>query len=958
MFQSFLDKILQIRKNFRLTAWLIVLIISASVLYFGQSPVFAEDVSSTTESSFNPETTLTESIINETDNTDNTDNTGVHNSSSTPSENPELTNEPTPTDVASSTDILMPDNENNATPIIDSNATTSTPPVTENSSSTDSTNEPADDSANNFVENDDATPLSLDSDSTTIPETDQNQQEKDHGKNDNKTEKEDYTQNNQETTNSANSEDPKITTGNAFAVADILNVINTNIIDSNGFLSFLNLFKPLIGNIDVSNLEFPSDPCANGGCDTTMLVSNNSTSTVENNVVVEADTGSNVARGDASIIRTGSSVASANVVNIVNTNIIASNYLLLVLNNFNSWIGDLVLPGKDFFVHLLNQSQQSSDNAEDDDENDVIPSIENNTSSTSEQNSSASNISLNVSNDNSASIANNVQTVADTGNNAVSGNDSTITTGQAQSAANIFTMANSNFVGNNSTFILIRVFGNWNGHIFGLPPGISWKATANGILLFSDPVNTETDSQNDCCGENLTVNNANSADIINNVQVFALTGENEVDGDNSAISTGDAVAVANIANIVNTNIIGRNWLLAIANIFGDWQGDLAFGRPDLWIGQRAEVSSNPLVSGSEITFIVDLANRGNADATDINLASSFDPQGKIEITNFNGGEEKDGELHWSIPSLASGASTTITYTARVGSDLPSGVTTLTTNTTTTSFETDADPNNNSDSLTLTLQGPPIVTATAGGGGGSGGTNEYGNGLPKISMTKTNDTTEPIAPSSTVKYKLHITNDGTGSAFGVVVKDTLYDPWGTVVASNSWPLDIVYPNEDILIDYETSFSTHASSGYYINVAQLEGDNFYRDDLPSSSASSSVYLINPNDKINENAGNTTVTQISDGDFHATGNATSTTNNILPVISASPKLNKEKQTNDGLNVALAANDSPIVPENTPSRSRLSSLLASLKDTIGSIPKNTALLILVVALIALVALIRFSKK
>ncbi len=940
MFPNFLNKILQIKKKERLARWLVVIIMLASIIHFGQPHALAQDASSSDEHDSNPTTDTTATLIEPTSNESNSAETSHP---TTTIETLANTLNSMLSDIASTTGNLIPDNEENIEPTLENS--TSTIDLTGATSTINSTSTPASTSTDpirSSLENSSSTNYSFENPdiinplpfpTSTIPE-------ESALNNSSSTTPQEETRNSEENNSqsmpppAATEGGPTITTGNAFSAANILNVINTNITDSNGFLSFLNLFNPFIGNIDVSHLDFPLDHCTGDGCNLKAIVSNNSTSTISNNVTVEANTGSNVAVGEASIIRTGASVASANVTNIVNTNIISSNYLLLVLNNFNEWVGDLVLPGKDFFANLLNQSQNVSGGSE---------GV--NDSSTD-----------NILNNNSASVINDVQTIADTGNNRASGNNSVINTGQAQAATNLFSMVNSNITGNDSAFILIQVFGNWSGQIFSPPPGISWKKTPHGILLYSTPQGANAGFQNatsSCCGNNSEITNSNSADVENKIQVFSLTGENKVDGNDSAISTGDAVAVANISNIVNTNIVGRNWLLAIANIFGDWQGNLTFGRPDLWIGQRAEVSANQLISGSEITYIINLMNRGNADATNIDITSSYNPSGRIEITNTSGGEQKDGILHWTLPSLSSGASTTITYTARVGSDLPPGVTTLTTNTTTTSFETDADPTNNSDSLALTLQGPPIVTATAGGGGGSGGTNEYGNGLPKISMTKTNDTTEPIAPSSTVKYKLHITNDGTGSAFGVVVKDTLYDPWGTKVVSNSWPLDIIYPNEEILIDYETNFSVHASSGYYINIAQLEGDNFYRDDLPPTSASSSVYLINPNDKINENAGNTTATQISDGDSHATGNATSTTNNILPTISAisaSPKPNA----NGGLNVALATNNSPIVPENAPSRSNLSSLLASLKDTVGS----NALLILIVALIALVALIRFSKK
>ena len=199
-----------------------------------------------------------------------------------------------------------------------------------------------------------------------------------------------------------------INTGDAVAYTDVLNVVNTNIVNSDGLVKFVNEALgyqdfDLRDEFDLTYAEFDTaqttpncnlDACTDG-TDTTIDINNNAT--IDNNIVVEANTGNNQAAGDGSAINTGDAYASANVINVANTNITDSNYLLLVFNNFSSYAGDIVLPNSDFFDRVLQNSGGVSD------------------------------VDLNI--NNSATINNNVETVADSGNNTATGDSSAITTG-------------------------------------------------------------------------------------------------------------------------------------------------------------------------------------------------------------------------------------------------------------------------------------------------------------------------------------------------------------------------------------------------------------------------------------------------------------------------------------------------------------------------------------------------
>ena len=51
--------------------------------------------------------------------------------------------------------------------------------------------------------------------------------------------------------------------------------------------------------------------------------------------------------------------AAGNILNIANTNIVDSNYMMVVFNNFGSWNGDFILPGADYFSNVLNNPENA-----------------------------------------------------------------------------------------------------------------------------------------------------------------------------------------------------------------------------------------------------------------------------------------------------------------------------------------------------------------------------------------------------------------------------------------------------------------------------------------------------------------------------------------------------------------------------------------------------------------------
>ena len=601
-----------------------------------------------------------------------------------------------------------------------------------------------------------------------------------------------------------------IGTGDAAAVVNLVNVINTTIVGSDGLLKILNIFLPFFGDVDTRLWGLPQSDCI--GCLGALTVGNNNTAELTNNLSVSGETGQNsVAIGDLGAdggIFTGVANAAANILNIVNTNLVGSNYLLLVMNNFNAWNGDLVLPGKDFFTSIREQVLTGGS-------------------------------SLAVTNENTADIENSLTVEAGTGENVIAdGSDGVIVTGDANAAANAVTVANQNFVGTAPVFILIRYFGNWTGNIFSPPPGISWQETPGGILLYDSPESALFSGvgQSGCCGgQDLTVENGNSAVIRNNVQVVALTGQNQISGGTGGvIETGNANAAANVVNIANTNIVGRNWVLAILNIFGDWNGNLAFGRPDLWIAEQADFPVNPVIPRSGVNYTLDIMNRGDADATQVVVEAETTPEGKLLVTDAGGGEITELGVRWTIPLLAAGESRTLTYSAQTHNVLPPGHGLVITSASIRSFETDNDLIDNSDALQIPIWGDTGAGLVERKGRFSRG---FGTGsTPDITLTKTSNANGPVKPGDLVHYTVTIENTGEGSVWNAKLSDTLYDPMGKPLQTNRWDLDIIYPKEKVIVSYDNQFAPDAGSGWYVNRARLTGRDFFRDAVKETAGAS--------------------------------------------------------------------------------------------------------------------------
>ncbi len=581
------------------------------------------------------------------------------------------------------------------------------------------------------------------------------------------------------TAGGAGTGDAFIATGDAVAYVDVLNVVNTNIVNSDGLVDFINETLGY-GNIDLRDAFLDifspetaesTSPCSLNLCDdgtTSYSVTSNNFAEIVNNITVGASTGGNRAEGINATITTGDAYASANVINVANTNVIDSNYLLLVFNNFSDYTGSLILPNSDFFASLLNGAPGGHSN---------------------------------VTNNNTADVSSNVGITADSGANTAEGAAAAIATGDSYATGNVTNLLNQNFVNTGSFSMLIRVHGDWSGEIFGLPDGMSWEMTGDGIRIYSTGLGGGTG------GNDGAIVNTNNAVIRNNVQVYALTGDNHVDADaDGFIQTGNAVADANILNMANTNIIGSNWSSLIFNIYGNWNGNIAFGQPDLWLGVRAETESGKVRPGSGITYTYTIFNRGDATARDVRLENRFFAP-SLDFTNDPDSVGSD-HLTWSLGDIPAGGTKEFSYNAVVNADTQSGDLTLIARA--YGHQPDANDADNEDTV--------VVNVVRSGSGGSGNWTKPTASADFTILKEANK--RKAEPGESVDYTVTFKNKG-GRLYDAVLVDILENEDGDIIHEEFWELGEIPKGEMITVDYTIEIPEDMELGVYRNRAQLIG-----------------------------------------------------------------------------------------------------------------------------------------
>lgn len=336
-----------------------------------------------------------------------------------------------------------------------------------------------------------------------------------------------------------------IDTGNAVSVTNVENSLNSTSVNSEVIYQTINLFVNENGNLNISDPfsiaasvipEHPDDSVIN------VSVTNvENYAYLSNEVISYANTGGNSINGSntattSAVINTGDAYSLVSLLNKVNFTVINSKIHIISINIFGNLNGNIVLPD------LLASSFASCDTC---------------------------GISLSASNN--ATLENNIDSNAVTGQNSISGLSGSITTGDANSIVNLLNIINTTFFGTAVQGLYINVLGSWVGNFIGW--GVLDPQTGGGNLAFYQ-TGLSIENQGSCpsCTGDTTIQN--DANVINNISSTANTGGNSINGGNGTITTGNAFSAVSLINFINTNFINSFGFFGFLNIFGNWVGDI------------------------------------------------------------------------------------------------------------------------------------------------------------------------------------------------------------------------------------------------------------------------------------------------------------------------------------------------------------------------------------------------
>ncbi|MEK7188795.1 MAG: hypothetical protein AAB685_03015, partial [Patescibacteria group bacterium] len=447
-----------------------------------------------------------------------------------------------------------------------------------------------------------------------------------------------------------------LTTGDLELIANMLNILNLNITGEDFLHLIVNIFGNLNGNLDLDDIavalgykddkdleviarnENVGDDTINEAIATkeeNTDINNSNEAEVTNDMKVTGVSGDNdVSKNDGEVsVITGRIKILANLMNFINTNFSGEKWSFIMVNIFGSLVGDIVLPDTNQYLNgqaggVLAENTGAGDG--------------------STSTSSASNLeTTTVANTNDVTLTNSVSASGVSGSNDQSDNDGPANgkTGYVDVSANILNFLNLNITGNNWVFLIVNVFGRWMGQIVGFAGVNPFNVPQNGTFAAlsvgapqdeedqpnivspggEDSVNTATASLE----RNTNVNNENSAVVNNNMEVTGNSGANSLNENDgrTTLRTGWIEIDANLLNIINMNVTGRSWMMVFLNIFGNFTGNLFFGKPPLKpilpvaIAQESAVSNPSGTGGTSVAESVS-SEHLNEVTTEVNKSDS------------------------------------------------------------------------------------------------------------------------------------------------------------------------------------------------------------------------------------------------------------------------------------------------------------------------------------------------
>ena len=300
---------------------------------------------------------------------------------------------------------------------------------------------------------------------------------------------------------SNNTEAGDATSGDAVAVANVINLINSAITTGESFIGVLNIHGNLEGDVLVADdvidqliaANVPTSTVCLCGDETKLQADIDNDQKINNNITTtatsgEAAVGYNTSAGSAI---SGDADTNVTVFNLTGQQVLADSAILVFVNVLGEWVGFITDAPEGSTAALFGNSVQPSQPL-------------------------AYGGSAEFDIDNDFEINNNLNLVAETGNADVSANTlaGNAATGDAHAAANVSNITNSNFTLDSWFGLLfINVFGGWSGS-FGedTPYGNPVSAVGGDSIVYEQPTGVATSSKQ-AVAPSSTSNNGGGTDV-------------------------------------------------------------------------------------------------------------------------------------------------------------------------------------------------------------------------------------------------------------------------------------------------------------------------------------------------------------------------------------------------------------------------------------------------------------
>lgn len=620
-----------------------------------------------------------------------------------------------------------------------------------------------------------------------------------------------------------------ILTGDALALVNILNFLNTNIVGSNFEVFLQDILGNESGEIDLNQLwkEILAQSGQEGlslageinSSSLKLLVENVNQAYLENNVNVEVSTGENQANGNKEAkIETGEAAAVANVNNFVNTNILGAEFFLGTINILGEFEGNLILPQPENFRGVSEESLEQS--------------------------------FLIFQNQNQAEVENRIEVTANSGGNEESGNkgDSVIKTGDAVAISNVFSLVNLNVWQNSWFVLLINNLGNWTGKIFGWSTSEAKEEPQEGNQVFQVGMKQSANEE-----ENLELKagslplvsfqNKNQAIVKNNIKTTASTGQNQANENQgeTQIETGNAFSLANLFNFVNLNVLGGRWFFGLVNVLGDWRGNVIFAYPDLTVNLTSR--KGQVVVGEETELSLVYKNQGYEQARGVVLRIEL--PGGIEYLGDDSGYPvvvSERTCSWDVGNLEAGEEGGFKIRVRVSTNfsfeeklsfwskiIPQVYAAenqkekeiqITASIITSDPESDFSNNN---SLTKTLVYLPSFRDEELLVVDENSSQEIDQRQPVLEISAWNNVGEFVYPEDTVTFEIKIYNKGEVPAYDVYLLQDLYNSMPEDFGAAKFYIGTIAPKRGVKITFGIKLNGQevVPEGHFYTLAQAFG-----------------------------------------------------------------------------------------------------------------------------------------